>query len=121
MRPGLAANLGHDTFHDLAGDVGEAHVEALEAHAELLVVDAHKVEHGRVQVVHVHHVVHGAVAKFIGRAVDTGLHTAACKGHAEAQNVMVAPRPLPHGRAAKFTTPKHQRVIEQTTLFEVFD
>src|SRR5262249_10266465 len=63
-----------DLLHDLAVDIGQAEIAALEFEGQFQMVDAHQVQHRRVQVVNVHDVLGGVVAEFVGLAVaDTRL------------------------------------------------
>ena len=67
-----AARPGHVTpgwLDDLAGDVGQPEVAALEAVDQSEMVDAEQGEDRGVQVVDVDDVVHGGIAEFVGRAV----------------------------------------------------
>ena len=50
-------------------DISEAEVPARVAVGEVLVIDSHEVENGRVEVVDVDFVLHGGEAKFVGGAV----------------------------------------------------
>ena len=49
----------------MAGDVGEAEVAALEFVDEFLVIDAHEMEHGGVEVVDVHGTIEDVVSELI--------------------------------------------------------
>src|SRR4051812_22360661 len=40
----------YDSLHHLARNPGESHIQSLELHGELLVVDPHEVQHRRVEV-----------------------------------------------------------------------
>ena len=59
------SGLSEDAFDDVAVDVGEAEVAALETEGELLMVDAKEVKHRGVEVEDSHRVFHGGVAEFI--------------------------------------------------------
>ena len=49
--------------HDLAGDVGQAHVASAEAVGQALMVEAEQMQDGRVQIVDVNFVLDGVVAE----------------------------------------------------------
>src|SRR5262245_15766910 len=69
---------GQDVADDVAMDVGQAEVAALELVGQPLVLNAEQVQHGCVQVVNVHDVVLGVVPELVGRAVaDAALDAAA--------------------------------------------
>ena len=117
-------------FHDVAVHVGEAEVAAGEAIGQLLVIEAHQVQHGGVQVVDVDFLFHGREAAFVGGSVDVAsLGAAAGQPHGEAVVVVVAAvdlarvgpflRQLDGRRAAEFAAANHQSLVEQAALFEV--
>ena len=58
--------LRQNPFHDFSKDVGEAEVAAGVVIGEFLVVDAHEVEDGGVEVVEVDGLVFGVVAVVVG-------------------------------------------------------
>ena len=60
---GALAPSREQPVHDLAADVGEAVVAALEAERQLLVVEPEQVQQRRVQVVDVHRVLGDVVAR----------------------------------------------------------
>ena len=75
---GMAAGgSGHDAGYQIAGDAGEAHVEALDAEVQALVVETEEVEHGGVEVVDVDLAFYGAESEVVGGSVDAVLHAAA--------------------------------------------
>src|SRR4030095_9780024 len=82
---------GQQTGDDLAGDVRQADVEALELDGEPQVVDAQQMEDGRVQVVYVDDVFDRVVAEFIRCAVgQAAFDAAAAQEHRIAFHVVVA-------------------------------
>ena len=84
-------------------------------------VDAHEVEHGRVQVVDLDRVLDGSVSEFVGGAVGPAASNAAAgKPHAEAELVVVASvRSLAERRATELATPDHEGRFEQASTLEV--
>lgn len=102
-------------------DISQAEIPALVAVGEPFVIHAQTVQECGVEVVHVHFVLLGEVAKVIGRTVDDPRPDAAASHpNGEAVRVVVAAEsrtaPLRHGGSAKFSTPDHQRFVEQTPL-----
>ena len=119
---------GKNSFDGFAVNVRQAEVAALKPIRELLMVDAEAVENRRVQVVDVHRVLDDVVAVVIGLAVaDARFDSAAGHPNRVAATVMVATvvvlfnLALAIDRAAEFTAPNDQCVIQQTALFEVLD
>ena len=102
-------------------DVGETEVAAAVAIGQTLVVEAHQVENGGVQIVDVNASFDGVVAEVVGGAVDVAaLDAAARQPHREAVAMMIpAGGPFAHRRAAKLAAPDHQRVVEQAAGLEV--
>ncbi len=104
-------------------NVCQAKVAALKAKREAFVVDAEKMQERGMQVVNVNLSLDDAKAEFIGFAVDDSrLGSAAGDPHRKGVDVMVATHGiahLAHRRAAKFASPNHQRVVEQTALLEI--
>ena len=88
---------------------------------KLLVIDAEAMQHGRVEVMNVHGLVDNVIAKIIGFTVDnTWLHTTTSHPFGVATG-MVVPSVVSFRQAAlaidrspKFSTPNHQRIVEQT-------
>ena len=100
-------------------NIGQAKVSTLMAIGELLVVDAHQVEHRGMEIVHVDDIFDRVVADFVGCAeVAAGLDSAAGHPDRERFDVVVAAIALGHWRAPEFAIPHNQRVIEQATLFQ---
>ncbi len=62
--------LSQDLTHDVAMHVGQAEIAAAVAIRQPLVVEAHEVQNGGVQVVDVDAVLDGCDAEFVGGAVD---------------------------------------------------
>src|SRR5262249_12304423 len=74
------SQLREDRLDDLAGDVGEAEVAALEAIDQAPVVDAEEGEDGGVQVVDVDDLLDRGVAELVGgTVVDAALDPPACQ------------------------------------------
>ena len=95
---------------------------------EALVIDAHEVQDGGVQVVHVHGILGDVVAEFVGLAVTgTGFDAAAGHPHGEATRMVVAagfgavPLALARDAAAELAAPDDEGVLEQSATFEILD
>src|SRR5205814_5596607 len=90
---------------------------------QLLVVDAHEMEDGGVQVMDVDLVLDGVPAELVGGAVnDAALDAAARQPHRETEGMMLpAVGPLGSRRPAELAAPDDQRVVEQAAGFEVFE
>ena len=108
--------------------VGQAEVAALELVRQLLVVDAHEVQHGGVEVVDVDGVLHDVVAVVVGLAVDESrLDAAARRPQREAAAMVVAAvvvlgeLALAVDGAPELAAPDDQRLVEQAALIQVFD
>ena len=112
-----------------AGDVGEAHVDALVAVGEPAVVDAELLEHGGLQVIDVDGVADRLPADFVGFAVCvTASETTAGEEHREGGRVVVASCDSTASRTifsqrgtAEFTADDDHRFVEQAALLEVVD
>ena len=106
-----------------AVDVCQRLFSALMKVGQRLVVDAHEVEDGGVDVVDVRFVHHGLEAQFVGLPVaPAAFHSAAGHPHAEAVWVVVAAgRALAFAErhAAKFAAPHDERGVQQSALLEV--
>src|SRR6185369_6239508 len=84
----LANNLPD---HPRRLDSGEADFQALEANAELFVIDAQEVQDRRLQVAHMDGVLHNVIAKGTGLAkVEARLDAAARKPVVKAARMVVA-------------------------------
>lgn len=105
---------------DVSVYVGEAEVASAVAVGEFLVVQAHDVENGSVEVVDVDLVLGYFHSEFVGCAV----HQAAFDGTASQPTAEDAGMMLSSAgagrRAAEFGTPYDQRVVVHATLLEVF-
>src|ERR1051325_1495123 len=112
---------GDDLLHHVAVNVGEAEVATGVFVSQLLVVEAHQVQRGRVQVVNVHLVLHGGRAVMVGRAVGHAAFGAATgHPHGVASRVVAAAvGAVVAGRAAELAAPDDERVLQQTALLEV--
>jgi hypothetical protein len=126
---GEEVGLGKEGFDDVAVDVGEAVVAALEAVGEAFVVEAEEVHDGGLEVVDVDLVFGDLEAHFVGGAVAEAAFDAAA-GHEEGEAVgeVVAAEDFggggatfAEGSAAEFATPDDEGVFQETALFEVFD
>lgn len=106
---------------DVAVDVGEAAVDAVLTDRELLMIDAHEVENGGVEVV----AVGGAFGSLEGEVValtirGSGLDSGA--GHPSDEGaavVITAVGSLGEGGAAEFGGPDEEGVFEEATLFKI--
>ena len=123
MRPAGPRVSRQDRLHDVAGDVGQAVVAALELERQPRVVDAQAVQHRRVQVVDVDRVAGDVVAEVVGLAVGHArLDAAAGQPDGEAARMMVAAvvvggqLALAVDGAAELAAPDDQRVVEQAAL-----
>src|SRR5438128_2650441 len=97
-----SALSGEDLRDHVPVDVRQSEISALVAEGQALVVDAAKLEHGGVEVVDVADVFDGAVAQFVGGAVDgAGLDAAAGEEDGKGEDVVVAAGALAHGSAAE--------------------
>src|SRR5439155_6954311 len=107
--------LGEHFFDEVAVDVGEAEVAALEAVGEALVVEAEEVEDGSLEVVDVVLFLDGGEAEVVGLANNALSDAAAGDPHGEGVDVMVAAdgdADLAHRRAAEFAAPDDERVFQ---------
>ena len=92
-------------------------------------INAKKVEHGRVEVVHMDATVDDVVGQLVGLAVgDTRFDTATGHPVSEAVRMVVAPAFVLLADAAlhvagpsEFAAPNDQRVLEHVPLFEIGD
>src|SRR5262245_47223148 len=91
MRPIRPHSSRENPLHHLPMHVSEAEVAAAVAERQFLVVDAHQVQDGGVQVVDVDPVLDGVHPQLVGRSVDrAALDAAAGQPHGEAAAVVVA-------------------------------
>ena len=111
--------------HNLPVHVGQPEVSSLESVGQFLVVEAEQVQQRGVQVVDVDRIFHRPKAELVGLAIDLPrFEAAAGKPHREGIDVVIAAGVLPHfphRRAAELATPDHDRVVEQSALFQVTD
>ena len=100
-RYSILSSSREDLLHDVAVDVGEAVVTALEAVGEAFVIEAEEMHDGRLQVVDVDLVLHAGEAHLVGLAeLKAALHAAAGHHDREAVGVVVAAKDIALGRAA---------------------
>src|SRR5262249_35484623 len=112
--------LSQDAGNDVAFDIGQAEVAALEAVGELRVVEAQAVQQRGVEVVYVYAIADDVVAVVVRFAVGMPAANAAA-GHpdAVAAAVMIAAvivlgeGPLAVDRAAELAPPDHERLVQQ--------
>src|ERR1700722_14274317 len=113
-------NLSCEKFvDDVAVDIREAKVAALEAIGQLLVIEAEQMQNGGVQIMHVDFVLAGIEAKIIRSAEgDARLDAAARHPDAETIRMMITPvvAALHHRRAPEFAAPNHERLVQQPAL-----
>jgi hypothetical protein len=94
--------------------LGEAIVAAGVPVVQALVIEAHHVQDGRVQVVNVHLVLHGVPVEFGGGAVDVARSRAAA-GHPQGETekvVFAAVLPFGGWSAPGFASPEDQGIVE---------
>src|SRR4051794_25000603 len=77
----MRRELRQDRFDDVAGDAGQADVEALELEREALVIDTEQMEHGGVKIVDADGVFFGRIPEFIGCSVSHAAADSAAGGH----------------------------------------
>ena len=106
----------------LTVDIGEPVIAAAVTVGQLLVIESHLIENGRVQVVDVDTVLDGRAAEHISGAVAVaGFHAATSHPDGEAVVIVVAAVfTLGSWCAAKLTTPDNERLIEEATGLEIF-
>src|SRR5882762_1754668 len=113
-----------ELLDDFTMDVGQSEIAALEAIAELRMIEAEQVEDGSMQIVDVDLILRGVEAKIIGLAQrESCFDATAGQPIGEAIGVMIAPvvSALDHGGAAKFAAPNHQRIFQEAALLQVLD
>src|SRR5690349_10761577 len=104
--------------------IRQAHLPAAEGKSEPGVVQPGQVKRGGVQVMHGYPVLDGIVSVLIGRAVNRApLDTATREPHRKAVGMMVSSGrvagSLTCRRAAKFTAPDHQGLVEQAARLQI--
>src|SRR5262245_49281568 len=108
---------------DLAGDVRQAKVAALEAHSQAEMIQSQKMQDGGLQIVDVDAVLGGTEAEFVGGAEsDAGLDAAAGQPHGKGLDVVIPAdgfAALAHGRAAELAAPDDERVVEEAALLQI--
>ena len=91
-------------------------------HFQFARIQAHQTENRGVDIGDIMAILDGMEADFIGLAVShTALDAAAGQPGAEALRMMIAAVALRAGRTAKFRAPDHNRLIEQTTAFQILE
>jgi len=111
--------------------VGQTEVASGAAEREFLVIEAEQVQNRRVQIVDVDFAFRRRETELVRRAVHVAAsYAAAGQPHREAVIVVVAAidfagvgtgrGQLDRGRAAKFTAPNHQRVLQHAALLQIF-
>ena len=112
--------LSDDVLQDVAVDVGQAEVAALEADGHAFVIDAQQVQHGCVHVMNRDDVFDGVVTEFVGRPVRrAAFDSAASHPHRISLDVVIATTALSHRSSAKLAGPDHEGVFQKVALFEV--
>ncbi len=98
----------------MAVNVGETVVAAAVSVRESLVIEAHQVQDGRVQVVDVDLVFHGVPTEVVGGPVDVpGPHPASSDPHGEPERMVLAPVVSLRGWGApEFPAPEDQGIVQ---------
>src|SRR4051794_28213960 len=120
--------LNQNLPNNVAVHVGQTVVAALIFERQARVIDAQQMEDGGVQVVHMHGVGGDVVGEVIGLAEgEAGLDAGAGQPDGEAAGMVIAAiivggeRPLTVNRAAEFTAPDDERVVQKAALLEIGD
>src|SRR4030095_10405879 len=117
------------SFHDFAGDVGEAKVAALEAVGEAQVIEAEEVEDRGVEIVDMHRVARDVPADLVGFAIGEPAFDSAT-GEQDRKRIrmmistgdlLVPGTILAQRGSAELTAPDDERFIEQSAFLEVVD
>ena len=118
---GHIGSLCQNVFHDDATHVGQSKVAPGIVVGQAFVIQAQQVQDRGVQVVDVDWVFNGVPAEFVGGAVShASSDAAASQPHRESERMMIATvLSLGSGRATEFTTPDHQRLVEQAARFQI--
>src|SRR6056297_321264 len=104
----------------MATNIGQAEVASLKAIGQPLVIDAEEMQHRGMQIMDVDAVFDRFVAEFIRRTeAEARLDPTACHPAGKAHDVVIASASLCHRRAAEFSPPDHQGLIEHAALLEV--
>ena len=104
-------------------DIRQPHIPSTETERLKSVIDAKQVQHRGVQVVHLNFVLHRSITEFVGCTVNRSSFDSA-SGHPDgkAERIVIPTiASLCKRRSTKFPTPDNQRLIEQTSLFQVMD
>src|SRR5262245_14275860 len=105
--------------------VGQTVIAPLKAERESFVIDPQAMQQCRVEIMNMNWVAGDVVTIFVRFAdFDPWPYPTSRHPHAEAATVMVAPvivlkAPLAVDRAAEFSAPDHQRLIQEAALLEV--
>jgi hypothetical protein len=128
MRRKSIVRLRHQSLHHLCRiHPREAEVEALEAVAELLVIEAEEMQDRCVEVVHGHGITGDMPGEVVGLPIDLAAFDAAA-GHPEAEgtrmmiaagDLLEALAVLTERSAAELAAPHDERGVEQATLFQI--
>ena len=106
-------------------NVGQAEVAPLKAERELFVIESQLVQNRGVQVVNVDLLIDHFVSEIIGLPVShAGTKATACGPHREGIDVMVPSAHFvvtrfAHRRSSEFPAPNHDRIVEETALFQI--
>src|SRR5260370_518956 len=99
LRP---AASGNQLFHHVAVNVGQSKIATSVAKSQLRVVEAKKLEQGRVEIVDMNGIFHRLKTKFVSCAVNvTTTHPSTRQPHREAVMIMVAAIDLSGIRAGR--------------------
>src|SRR3954470_2231920 len=115
--------------HDLAVDIGQPEVTALETVGKFGVIEAEAMENGRLEIVDGDFILRDVVPEFIGGAIgDARLDSSAGHPHRKRVRMMIATDKIfvlraifVHRGAAKLTTPDNERIIEHSSLLKILD
>jgi len=113
-------------LHHLPVHIRQPEPTPLEFESEALVVDAHQVQHGRLEIVHMDRVAFDVVTEIVGFAVgESFLHASAGHPDRKTPGVVVAPEivggqlTLRVAAPPEFSAPDHQSIFQQSTLFQI--
>src|SRR5687767_12241677 len=121
MRLRGACQLAQNVFDGFAEHVGEAEVAAGVAVGEARVIDAERVQDGRVQVVNGNAVLYGLEAEIVRHAIgEAPFEAAAGNPDGKAVRVVVAARTAFRDRcAAELAAPEDDRLVEQAGALQI--
>ena len=141
----IASSLGDEIMDDVSVDVGQPEISSLVPVRQFSVVNSEQMENGGIQVMNVHRarsprffvglwqdgltlLVGDVVTKVVCTTVrDSGLDAAAshpnCKTSWMVISAVIFRRKLALAvdRSAKLTTPNDERIVKETTPFQIFD